>query len=49
MIANTMDTKFIERKLATQASGIDDIDPWTAWAYKPHTVTALFAGVFALV
>eukprot|EP00243_Klebsormidium_subtile_P006969 TRINITY_DN3040_c0_g1_i1.p1 TRINITY_DN3040_c0_g1~~TRINITY_DN3040_c0_g1_i1.p1 ORF type:complete len:419 (+),score=83.51 TRINITY_DN3040_c0_g1_i1:171-1427(+) len=44
-----MESKASEQKLASHPSGIEDIDPWVAWAYKPHTITALFAGVFALV
>ena len=28
---------------------IRDLDPWTAWLYKPHTVTVLLAGACLVV
>jgi hypothetical protein len=28
---------------------LKDIDPWTAWAYKPHTATVLVLGSCFLV
>lgn len=27
----------------------DELDPWTAWAYKPHTITFLFVGACFLM
>ncbi|XP_020680180.2 CDP-diacylglycerol--serine O-phosphatidyltransferase 1 isoform X2 [Dendrobium catenatum] len=29
--------------------GIEELDPWTAWAYKPRTITLLFIGACLLV
>ncbi|CAH9114731.1 unnamed protein product [Cuscuta europaea] len=30
-------------------SSLDDLDPWTSWAYKPHTITLLFIGACFLI
>ncbi|GAB2280019.1 heat shock protein Pss1 [Dionaea muscipula] len=30
-------------------SGIGELDPWTAWAYKPRTITLLFIGACFLM
>ena len=30
-------------------SNADDLDPWTAWAYKPHTVSLLLLGACFLM
>lgn len=27
----------------------DELDPWTAWAYKPRTITLLLIGAACLV
>lgn len=27
----------------------DELDPWTAWAYRPRTVTLLFVGACFLM
>lgn len=27
----------------------EELDPWTAWAYKPRTVTLLFVGACFLM
>ena len=27
----------------------DELDPWTAWAYKPRTLTLLFVGACFLM
>lgn len=31
------------------ATGVEDVDPWTAWAYQPRSVTALLIGAAVLV
>ncbi|RAL40221.1 unnamed protein product [Cuscuta campestris] len=31
------------------SSCVDELDPWTAWAYKPHTITLLFIGACFLI
>lgn len=28
---------------------VDEFDPWTAWAYKPRTITLLFIGACFLM
>ena len=28
---------------------IDELDPWTAWAYRPHTIKLLFIGTCFLM
>ena len=28
---------------------VDELDPWTAWAYKPRTVSLLFIGACFLM
>ncbi|XP_049932318.1 CDP-diacylglycerol--serine O-phosphatidyltransferase 1-like isoform X1 [Nymphaea colorata] len=33
----------------TLSSAVNDIDPWTAWAYRPHTVTLLLLGACLLI
>ena len=30
-------------------SNIDELDPWTAWAYKPRTITLLLIGACFLM
>lgn len=30
-------------------ASVDELDPWTAWLYKPHTVTLLFIGACILI
>lgn len=30
-------------------SNIDDLDPWTAWAYKPRTISLLLVGACFLM
>lgn len=30
-------------------SRVDELDPWTAWAYKPRTITLLFVGACFLM
>ncbi|GFP84702.1 cdp-diacylglycerol--serine o-phosphatidyltransferase 1 [Phtheirospermum japonicum] len=36
-------------ELSTSSSSEDDHDPWTAWAYKPRTITLLLIGACFLV
>lgn len=31
------------------SSSVDELDPWTAWAYKPRTVSLLFVGACFLM
>lgn len=33
----------------SSSSSEDELDPWTAWAYKPHTITLLLIGACFLV
>lgn len=30
-------------------SSVGDVDPWTAWAYKPRTISLLFIGACFLM
>lgn len=41
----------LEREDSESKAGsiMRDLDPWTAWFYKPHTVTVLVAGACLLV
>lgn len=34
---------------ASLARPNDDLDPWTAWAYKPRTITLLLIGACFLM
>lgn len=34
---------------AEPQSSIEELDPWTAWAYEPHTISLLFIGACLLV
>ncbi|KAL3654688.1 hypothetical protein CASFOL_001423 [Castilleja foliolosa] len=36
-------------ELNTSSSSDDDYDPWTAWAYKPQTITLFRIGACFLV
>ena len=49
-------SKSISRKGTTHANGgandscaDDELDPWTAWAYRPRTITLLFMGACFLM
>eukprot|EP00850_Spirogloea_muscicola_P004982 SM000022S07196 [mRNA] locus=s22:442584:446086:- [translate_table: standard] len=39
----------IDDASAAHSSRLGDLDPWTAWAYKPRTITALCVGAAFLV
>jgi len=43
--------KILEREDSETKAGsiMKDLDPWTAWFYKPHTVTVLIVGACLLV
>lgn len=36
-------------KVSTSSTNHDEFDPWTAWAYKPRTITLLFIGACFLM
>lgn len=43
------DYKIREENGAKFPSDFGELDPWTAWAYKPRTITLLFVGTCLLV
>lgn len=38
-----------EKRLPASDGGAEDYDPWTAWLYKPHTISVLLVGACLLM
>lgn len=43
------DSYFEENGDMTQSNAGDELDPWTAWAYKPRTISMLLIGACFLM
>ncbi|XP_068637671.1 CDP-diacylglycerol--serine O-phosphatidyltransferase 1-like isoform X2 [Aristolochia californica] len=43
------DTVCQEHRDFTWLKDVEELDPWTAWAYKPHTITLLLIGACLLI
>lgn len=45
----TTDHLIQENGDSSLSSDVDELDPWTAWAYKPHTISFLLIGACFLM